>query len=91
MPEGVADGLADEDGRHGRGLVGKLPGKDDVAALQRVLGLLDEAAGLIVLRAAVGIERRGIDAREVARRPAEEVADGGDGLRLRTGRRRQRE
>ena len=37
-----------------------VPGEDDVAALQCVLGLLDEAAGLIVLRAPVAIERRGI-------------------------------
>ena len=82
--KGVGTLLADEDGGHGHGLVGKLPGKDDVAALQCVLSLLDEAAGLIVLRAPVAIERRGVDAGEVPSRPAEEVANGRDGLRLRT-------
>ena len=56
MPRGA--GSADENGGHRRGFVGELAREHDVARLQRLFGLLNEAARGVVLRAAVGVERR---------------------------------
>ena len=53
---------ANENSRHRRGFVGELARKRQVACLQRIIGLIHEAAGSVVLRAAVGVERSVVDA-----------------------------
>src|SRR5690349_16847855 len=64
--DGSVSDLADEDRGHGRGLVGELARERQVPPLEGVVGLLHEAAGGVVLGAAVGVERGVIDALEVA-------------------------
>ena len=67
--------LPDEYGSHRGRLVGELAGKHDVAILEGFFGLLDEAAGRVVLSVAVAVERRRVDARKVPRRTPEQIAN----------------
>ena len=48
--------------------------------MRRVFGLLDEAAGGVVLRVAVGGQPGGIDAAQIARDLCQQCADGRLGL-----------
>ena len=66
---------------HGGGLVGELAGEHDVAGLERVVGLLHEAAGGVVLGAAVGVEGLVVDARR-GRAPPAPAASAPTGRRL---------